>query len=138
MDSRGTIAVTSSLRQQNRQILGSFLLSLEDLDPWWVSVVSPVNGDDTTTLTHLLGFEHLVGLQFMVSTGLLKCGLNNSQSFSAMQAEWDKFIIEQSLQDIMETVNQTSVVRVKYYFINYGKKKGRIIVQWNNLIQRVH
>ena len=105
MDSRGTIAVTSSLHQQNRQILGSFLRSLENLDPWWVSVVSPVNGDDTTTLTHLLGFEHLVGLQFMVSTGLLKHGLSKSQSFCVFQAKWEKFIIEKSLQDVMETVN---------------------------------
>jgi hypothetical protein len=105
MDSRGTIAVTTSLHQQNCQILSSFMYSVENLDLRRVSVVSSVNGDDITTLTHLFGFELLVSIQFMVSTGLLKHGLSKSQSFCVFQAKWEKFIIEKSLQDVMETVN---------------------------------
>jgi hypothetical protein len=122
MDSRETPYISRCLRQESRQILATFLRSLENLDPWWVSIVSPVNGDRSTTLTYLLGFEHEVGLQFLAGTGLLKHGTQNAPSFSVVQDEWDKFILEENLSNIMETVNRTSVARKKYYFINYGKK----------------
>jgi len=72
MDSRETLPTISGFCQQNRQILGSFLHSLEHLDPWWISILSSENGDNSTTLTSLLGFEHQVGLQFLVGTGLIK------------------------------------------------------------------
>ncbi len=93
------------------------------MDPWWVSVVSPVNGDRTTTLTYLLGFEHEVGLEFLVGTELLKHETQNTPSFSVMQAEWDKFRFEENLDNMMEAVNRTSLSRNKYYFINYSKKE---------------
>jgi hypothetical protein len=67
MDSRGNIPNTYSFRQQNRQILGSFLRSLEHLDPWWVSIISPVNGDYSTTLTSILGYEHNMGWSFLLA-----------------------------------------------------------------------
>ena len=122
MDSRRNTPNTYSFRQQNRQILGSFLRSLEHLDPWWVSIISPVNGDYSTTLTSILGYEHNVGLEFLVGTGLIKRVSQVTPSYAVVQAEWDRFIVEEKLQEIMETVNRTSVMRSKYYFINYGKK----------------
>ena len=122
MDSRETRPTISGFRQQNRQILGSFLRSLEHLDPWWISILSPVNGDSSTTLTSLLGFEHEVGLQFLAGTGLIKSSRGEHPSYSVVQVEWERFIVEEKLQDIMESVNRTSVGRSKFYFINYGKK----------------
>jgi hypothetical protein len=108
-----------SYRQQNHQILASFFRSLAHLDPWWVSIVSPVNGDQSTTLTSVLGFEHQVGLDFLAGTGLLKLG---NPSYCVVQAEWEKFLLEHNLQDIMETDNRSSVMHSKHYFINYGNK----------------
>ena len=69
-----SVDTTHSLHQLSRQLLGSFLHDLANLDPWWVSIVSPVNGDHTTTLADLLGFEHEVALDFLCSAGLLKVG----------------------------------------------------------------
>jgi len=70
-----SVDTTHSLHQLSRQLLGSFLHDLANLDPWWVSsIVSPVNGDHKTTLADLLGFEHEVALDFLCSTGLLKIG----------------------------------------------------------------
>jgi hypothetical protein len=70
MDLRRNDPISFSYRQQNRQILATFFHSLEYLDPWWVSIVSPVNGDHSTTLTSILGFEHQVDLDFLAGTGL--------------------------------------------------------------------
>jgi hypothetical protein len=70
---------------------------LENLDP---SVVSPVNDDETTTLMYLLGLEYEVGLEFLVSTGLLKHGTKNALSLSAVQDQWDNFILEGNLTNI--------------------------------------
>jgi len=58
-----SVDTTRSLRQLSRQLLGSFLHDLANLDPWWVSIVSPVNGDHKTTLADLFGFEHEVALE---------------------------------------------------------------------------
>jgi hypothetical protein len=119
MDSRRNDPISYSYHQQNRQILASFFRSLAHLDPWWVSIVSPVNGDQSTTLTSVLGFGHQIGLDFLAGTGLLKRG---NPSYCVVQAEWEKFILEHNLQDIMETVNWSSVIHSKYYFINNGNK----------------
>jgi hypothetical protein len=127
MDSRADHYNLFSYRQQLRQLLGSFLQSLEHLDPWWVSIVIPVNGDHLTTLSSVLGFEYHVGLQFLAGTGLIKLHNEKTQTYSVVQAEWDKFILEEDLGDIMETVNRTTVTTTagkrKAYFINYGNKK---------------
>jgi hypothetical protein len=101
-----------SLRHLNRQLLGKFLRNLENLDPWWVSIVLPVNGDLKTTLTSLLGFEHQLGLEFLCSTGLLKSG-TKPNSFSVVYEEWELFVVQEKLQKIMETINRTSVSRSK-------------------------
>jgi hypothetical protein len=97
---------------------------LEHLDPWWVSIISPVNCDHSTTLTSLLGYEHKVGLEFLVSTGLVKLINQDKPSYLVVLAEWDKFIVEEKLQNIMETVNRSSIMHSMYYFINYGKKNN--------------
>jgi hypothetical protein len=49
--------------------------AFEKDDPWWVSIIHPVNVDDETSLIYLLGFEHSVGVQFLCSAGLLKEGI---------------------------------------------------------------
>ncbi len=84
-----------SLRRLSRQLLGSFFQDLANVDPWWVSIVSAVDGDQNTTLTHLLGFEHQVGLEFLCSAGLLKSGPKNN-TFSVLYKEWDLFIVQES------------------------------------------
>jgi len=43
-------------------------------------------------------------------------------SYSVVQVEWEKYIVKEKLQDIMESGNHTSVGRSKFYFINYGTK----------------
>ena len=96
-----------SLRHLCRQLLGNFFRSLGNLEPWWVSIVHPVEGDETTTLTSLLGFEHDVGLQFLCSAGLLKPG--PKKSYSVLIEQWDLFIVQEKLQEIMETVNKSSI-----------------------------
>jgi len=84
--------------------------------------VSPVNGDHSTTLTSLLGFEHDIGLQFLVGTGLIKRLGGDKPCYTIVQNEWEKFILKENLQDVIESVNWMSVMRSKYYFINYGRK----------------
>ena len=46
--------------------------ALESTEPRWVSIIHPVKDIKTTSLSHLLGFEHQVGLEFLCSTGLVK------------------------------------------------------------------
>jgi len=111
-----------SLRHLSRQLLGIFFRSLENLKPWWVSIVSPINGDEATMLTHLLGFEHHVGLQFLCSAGLLKNG-PRKDSYSVLSEQWDLFIVHEKLQDVMENVNKSSPQSQKTFFINYGNKQ---------------
>jgi len=88
--------------------------------------VTPVNSDHLTTLSSVLGFEHHIGLQFLAGTGLIKLHNEKTQSYSVVQAEWEKFILEEDLGDIMESVNRTTVNtdvgKRKAYFINYGNK----------------
>jgi hypothetical protein len=66
--------------------------------------MSPVNGDNSTTLTSFLGFEHQVGLQFLVGTSLIKRSSGEQPSYLVVQKEWERFILEEKLQDIMESV----------------------------------
>jgi hypothetical protein len=59
--------------------------------------VIPVDGDHLTTLSSVLGFEHHVGLQFLAGTGLIKLLNKKTQSYSVIQTEWEKFILEEDL-----------------------------------------
>lgn len=52
----------------------------------------------------------------------MQCRSRNKPSFSMVQAEWEKLIIEVKLNDMMEAVG-TGVAHSKYYFINFGKKE---------------
>jgi hypothetical protein len=45
--------------------LVTFFCAFEKDDPWWVSI-HPVNGDHKTSLIYSLGFEHSVGVQFLL------------------------------------------------------------------------
>ncbi len=39
-------------------------------------------------------------------------------------SEWDKFIIEESLFETVETLNQTALSGKRYYFVHIGKKEN--------------
>jgi len=39
-----------------------------------------------------------------------------------VKKEWEMFIVEHDLQEIMEGINPTSVDRKKIQFINYGRR----------------
>ena len=115
--------LTYSFQQQCRRLLGSFFRSLESSVPWFISIGHPVNGIENTCLTHLLGFRHEVGVDFLSSIGLLRRGHSRSPSaITVVNSAWDKFIEEEQLGDIMETITKSTVSCTKYYFINYGKK----------------
>ncbi len=73
---------------------------MEHLDLWRVSIKSPVNGDHSTILSSILGYEHKVGLEFLVGTGLIKHVSQVTPSYSVVQAELDRFIVEGKLQDM--------------------------------------
>ena len=112
MDSWDSVPITFSFRQQCRQLLGTFFRSLQYSTPWWVSIAKPVNGIEQTYLPYLLGFEQDGGIDFLCMTGLIKRGHSRNQLAAVVvTAEWDKFIDEQNLGDIMETINKTSISR---------------------------
>jgi hypothetical protein len=116
--------ITYSFQQQCRQLLGSFFRSLERSIPWFISIGNPVNGVGNTCLTHLLGFHHEVGVDFLCSIGLLRHGHSRSpNAITVVTSSWDTFIEEEKLGDIMETITKSTVSRKKCYFINYGKKR---------------
>jgi len=43
--------------------------------------------------------------------------------FSVLYEEWELFIFQERLQDIMDVVNRSSVSRSEYFFIHNGKKE---------------
>jgi len=111
-----------SYRHQSRHILASFFRSLENVDPWWVSIDCPVNGDHSTKLSSVLGYEHEVGLEFLVGTGLIIRRHEQNPSYSVVKKEWEMLIVAHGLQDIMEGINRTRVDAVNTLFIYYGNK----------------
>jgi hypothetical protein len=74
-----------------------FFRSLSSAKPRWVSILHPVNGSEESCLTHLLGFEHHVGLQYLVVTGLIEKGsIQNPVGYVVVPHEWEKFVIKES------------------------------------------
>jgi hypothetical protein len=123
MDSWDSVPITFSFRQQCRQLLGTFFRSLQHSKPWWVSIAKPINGIEQTCLPYLLGFEQDAGIDFLCMTGSIKHGHSRNQLAAVVvTAERDKFVDEQNLGDLMETINKTSISRTSYYFFRYGKK----------------
>jgi hypothetical protein len=58
-------------------------------------------------------------------------------AITVVMAAWDKFIEEELLKDVMETITKTAVTHTVYYFINYGKKsllKHHPIDQFNGTL----
>lgn len=106
-------------------MLGYFLHDLANLGPWWVYIISAVDGGHKTTLTDLLSLGHQVGLEFLCSGGVLKRG-PKSNTYSVLYEGLELFMVQEKLQDIMETVNRMSIFR-----INYGKNENL----WPRLIQ---
>jgi hypothetical protein len=95
-----------------------FFRSLHCEFPWWVSMVEPIQNDNTTCLTHYLDFNHSI---FICSTGLLKVGKSrNSSSTVVIKAEWDSFVEELQLSGFIEPINQTSVCSKRHYFVHFG------------------
>ena len=59
-----------------------------------------------TCLTQFLRFHHSVGIEFLCLTGLLKVGNSrNPQATVVIQSEWEKFIVEEHLFELVETLN---------------------------------
>ena len=62
----------------------------------------------------------------------------NPNSVVVVKAEWDKFIIEQKLFDLVEGINQTAVSNKWHFFINFGSKarlQHRPIDQFNGRVK---
>ncbi len=98
--------VSHSLRQRCRQALGSFFCAFQKDDPWWVSLLHPVKNNASTCLTYVLGLKHSVGIEFLCSAGLLKVGHSrNPNATVVVTSEWEKFIVEEQLTDLVESVN---------------------------------
>ncbi len=77
-----------------------------------------------TCLTHFLGFDHSVGIEFLCLAGLLKVGNSkNPQASVVIQSEWDKFV-EEHLFKLVKTLNRTSLSGKRYYFVHFGKKEN--------------
>jgi hypothetical protein len=123
MDSWDPPTITYSFQQQCHQLLGSLFHSLKSSIPWFISTGNPVNGVENTCLTHLLGFNHEVGVDFLCSIRFLRHGHSRSpRATTVVNSAWDKLIEVEQLGDIMETITKSTVSCTKYYFINYGKK----------------
>jgi len=115
--------VSLSFKQQCQHLLGDFFRELENAAPWFVSLGKPVNGEEDTCLYSLLGFDHEKGISFLSSLGLVKRGHSrNPQAISVVAGAWDKFLDEELLRGMMETITKTTVGNSLYYFIHYGKK----------------
>lgn len=94
MEARDFASKSHSLRHRCRQLLGNFFRALQNEDPWWVSLHEPVNGEMQTCITHFLGFEHAVGVEFLCTTGLLKVGNSRNPHITVVvQSEWEKFVL---------------------------------------------
>ena len=119
MDSWDSPCDSRSFRQRCRHALGNFFHSFQKDQPRWISISKPVAGDEKNWINYLLGFDQKTAVQFLISTGLIKEGHSrNPSAIVVVTAEWDKFILEEGLEDLMESVNKTKL----HYFINIGAK----------------
>jgi hypothetical protein len=117
--------VSLCFKQQCRHLLGDFFRSLENAAPWFVSLGKSVKEEEGTFLYSLLGFEREKGISFLSSIGLIKKGHSrNPEAISVVSGAWDKFLHEEVLGNIMETITKTSVGATLYYFVHYGKKSA--------------
>ncbi len=113
------------IRQHCRQALGDFFRAFLKDDPRWISLTHPVKDDQSTCLTYLLGLEHSVGIDFLCSAGFLKRGHSKyPNAISVVKAEWDAFVVEEGLGDVLEPVNISLVSGKRYPFINLGSRKN--------------
>ena len=100
--------VSQTFRQRCRQALGNFFRAFQKDEPRWVSLLQPVTHDDKTCLYYILGFDTAIRKEFLCSTGLIRVGHSqNPTATIVIKAEWDKFLIEEKLHDLMERVNQS-------------------------------
>jgi hypothetical protein len=115
-----------------RQALSNFLRAFQKNDPWWFSLLHPVGSDKDTCLSHLLSLDHSVAVEFFCCTGLTKVGHSrNARATVALKAEWEKFVIEENLCNLIKGVNQTSISGMKHFFINIsGKDRLRHRATW--------
>jgi hypothetical protein len=118
------VSESHSFRHGCRQLLGDFFRAIQHKEAWYISILNPVDGLDHTCLTYLLGFQGDVGVDFLCSTGLVKKGYSmNPDAFVVVKGEWDKFIHEQSIEDIAEPITHTTITKKKHWFINIGRKE---------------
>jgi hypothetical protein len=57
-------------------------------------------------MDYLLGLENQIGLEFLYCKGLVKKGAKVHCVPAAVLVDWDKFITDENLKDIMEMVNK--------------------------------
>jgi hypothetical protein len=123
MEARDFASKSHSLRHRCRQ-LKAFFCELQNEFPWWVSLHESVNGEMQTCLTHFLGFQHSVGVEFLCTIGLLKVGNSrNPHSTVVVPSEWEKFIIEEQISEIVETINRTAFCWETILLYSYRKKR---------------
>jgi hypothetical protein len=100
-----------------------FFWILENAAPWFVSLGKPVNEEEGTCLYSMLRFERKKGISFLSSIGLIEKGHSrNPEAISEVSGAWDKFLHEEVLGNMMETITKASVGATLYYFVHYGKK----------------
>jgi hypothetical protein len=113
MDTWCSALVNHSFHQCFQQALGDFFHALEKDDPWWVSMIHPVNDDEETSLIYLLGFEHSVGLKYL---GLVKEGHSRiANTVGIVRAEWEKFFINQALFYSYRWDKPTAIFGYRYF-----------------------
>jgi len=88
-----------------------------------------------------LGFDAETSIQFSLFTGLIKVGhsRNPTATIVVKSSEWDEFLVEERLDNLMEAVNQTSICGQRHFFINLGDKKmlyHRPIEEFNGKIEK--
>jgi hypothetical protein len=75
-----------------------------------VASLYSVGDDRETCISYLLSLENAVAADILCMAGLIKIGHSrNEKATVVVKAEWEKFIIEESLGDLIEGVNQTYV-----------------------------
>jgi hypothetical protein len=87
-----------------------------------------------------LGFDAETSKQFLMFIGLIKVGHSrNPTATIVVKSEWDKFLVEERLENLTEAVNQASIRGQRHFFINLGEKKmlyHRPIEEFNGKIEK--
>jgi hypothetical protein len=96
-------SVSKCFQKCCHQALGNVHAFRKD-QPWWNSLTKAVNDNDKTWLNCPLGFDQAISTEFLISVGLIKVGHSqNPTADIVVKSEWDRFILEEKLGNLMET-----------------------------------